>query len=64
MRFLIVVYDDGSYLHWFLLSVGYISDCYRMDEGFRPRSNQGIIEEVKLLKKNTGLPILSSMTDY
>ena len=25
--------------------------CYRMDKGFRPRSNEGIIEEIKLLKK-------------
>lgn len=26
--------------------------CYRMDEGFRPRSNQAIIEEIQLLKKD------------
>ncbi len=26
--------------------------CYRMDEGLRPRSNEGIIEEIKMLKKN------------
>lgn len=26
--------------------------CYRMDEGFRPRSAEGIIEEIKLLKKD------------
>ncbi|MBF0483585.1 MAG: radical SAM protein [Candidatus Omnitrophica bacterium] len=25
--------------------------CYLMDEGFRPRSNESIIEEIKLLKK-------------
>jgi len=26
--------------------------CYRMDEGFRPRGNESIIEEIKLLKKD------------
>ena len=26
--------------------------CYRMDTGFRPRSAEGIIEEIKLLKKD------------
>lgn len=26
--------------------------CYRMDEGFRPRSTEGIIEEIKLLWKD------------
>ncbi len=26
--------------------------CYRMDEGFRPRSNESIIEEIKLLQKD------------
>ncbi len=26
--------------------------CYRMDPGFRPRSNESIIDEIKLLKKN------------
>jgi len=26
--------------------------CYRMDEGFRPRSNQSIIEEIKFLRKD------------
>jgi len=26
--------------------------CYRMDQGFRPRCNESIIEEIKLLKKN------------
>jgi len=25
--------------------------CYRLDEGFRPRSNQSIIDEIKLLKE-------------
>jgi anaerobic magnesium-protoporphyrin IX monomethyl ester cyclase len=28
--------------------------CYRMDTGFRPRSNESIIEEIKLLKKDYG----------
>ncbi|MBI3378822.1 MAG: radical SAM protein [Nitrospirae bacterium] len=26
--------------------------CYRMDVGFRPRSNESIIEEIRLLKRN------------
>jgi anaerobic magnesium-protoporphyrin IX monomethyl ester cyclase len=26
--------------------------CYRMDKGFRPRSEEGIIEEIQLLKKD------------
>lgn len=29
--------------------------CYRMDEGFRPRSSEGIIEEIKMLKKDYGI---------
>lgn len=29
--------------------------CYRMDKGFRPRSSECIIEEVKLLKKKYGI---------
>lgn len=29
--------------------------CYRMDEGFRPRSNENIIEEIKFLKKEYGI---------
>jgi len=29
--------------------------CYRMDEGFRPRCNESIIEEIKLLKLNYGI---------
>jgi len=29
--------------------------CYRMDKGFRPRSNMSIIEEIKLLKKDYGI---------
>lgn len=33
--------------------------CYRMDQGFRPRSNQGIIEEIKLLKKDYGITYIA-----
>ena len=29
--------------------------CFRMDKGFRGRSSEGIIEEIKLLKKNYGV---------
>ena len=29
--------------------------CYRMDEGLRQRSNESVVEEVKLLKKNYGI---------
>lgn len=29
--------------------------CYRMDEGFRPRSNESIIGEIQLLKKDYGI---------
>ncbi len=33
--------------------------CYRLDEGFRPRSNEGIIEEIKLLKKDYGITYIA-----
>jgi len=33
--------------------------CYRMDEGFRPRSNQSIIEEIELLKKDYGITYIA-----
>lgn len=33
--------------------------CYRMDEGFRPRSSQGIIEEIELLKKDYGITYIT-----
>ncbi len=33
--------------------------CYRMDEGFRPRSNEAIIEEIKLLQKDYGITYIS-----
>jgi len=29
--------------------------CYRMDKGYRPRSSESIIEEIKLLKKDYGI---------
>jgi len=29
--------------------------CYRIEEGFRPRSNESIIDEIKLLKKDYGI---------
>jgi len=29
--------------------------CYRMDEGFRPRSNEAIVEEIRYLQKTYGL---------
>ncbi|MHB9073497.1 MAG: B12-binding domain-containing radical SAM protein [Desulfobaccales bacterium] len=33
--------------------------CYRMDEGFRPRSNEHIIEEIKMLKKEYGITYIA-----
>jgi len=33
--------------------------CYRMDEGFRPRSNESIIEEIHLLKKDYGITYIA-----
>jgi len=33
--------------------------CYRLDEGFRPRSNESIIEEIKLLKKDYGITYIA-----
>ena len=33
--------------------------CYRMDEGFRPRSNESIIEEIKLLKRDYGVTYIA-----
>lgn len=33
--------------------------CYRMDTGFRPRSNEAIIEEIKLLKRNFGITYIA-----
>ena len=29
--------------------------CYRMDKGFRPRSNEAIVEEIRFLKMNYGI---------
>ncbi len=33
--------------------------CYRMDKGFRPRSNEAIIEEIRLLQKNYGITYIA-----
>jgi len=33
--------------------------CYRMEEGFRSRSNKSIIEEIKLLKKDYGITYIA-----
>ncbi|MEW6181622.1 MAG: radical SAM protein [Bacillota bacterium] len=33
--------------------------CYRLDKGFRPRSNESIIEEVKLLKERYGITYIN-----
>lgn len=33
--------------------------CYRMDEGFRARSNQAIIEEIRFLKKEYGVTYIA-----
>jgi radical SAM superfamily enzyme YgiQ (UPF0313 family) len=33
--------------------------CYRMDKGFRPRSNESIIEEIKFLKKDYGITYIA-----
>jgi len=35
------------------------SFCYRMDPGFRPRSNESIIEEIRLLKKEYGVTYIA-----
>jgi len=33
--------------------------CYRMDEGCRTRSNESIVEEIKLLKRNYGITYIA-----
>jgi radical SAM superfamily enzyme YgiQ (UPF0313 family) len=33
--------------------------CYRMDKGFRPRSNESIIDEIKLLKRDYGITYIA-----
>jgi radical SAM superfamily enzyme YgiQ (UPF0313 family) len=33
--------------------------CYRMDKGFRPRSNESIIEEIKFLNKEYGINFIA-----
>lgn len=35
------------------------SFCYRLDKGFRPRSNAGIIEEIKFLKKKYSISYIA-----
>lgn len=37
--------------------------CYRMDEGFRPRSNQSIIEEIKFLQREYRIAYISFEDD-
>jgi radical SAM superfamily enzyme YgiQ (UPF0313 family) len=33
--------------------------CYRMDKGFRPRSNESIIEEIRLLNRDYGITYIA-----
>ncbi len=33
--------------------------CYRLDKGFRPRSNEAIIEEIKLLQRDYGITYIA-----
>lgn len=33
--------------------------CYRLDEGFRPRSNESIIEEIQFLKREYGITYIA-----
>ena len=33
--------------------------CYRLDEGFRPRSVDAVVEEIKLLKKDYGITFIA-----
>jgi len=33
--------------------------CYRMDKGFRPRKNEGIIEEIRFLKREYGITYIA-----
>lgn len=33
--------------------------CYRIDKGFRPRSNEGIIDEIRLLKRDFGITYIA-----
>jgi len=35
------------------------SFCYRMDKGFRPRSSESLIEEIRLLEKKFGINFIS-----
>ncbi len=36
-----------------------VHNCYRMDKGFRPRSNEKIINEIKLLKRMYGITYIA-----
>ncbi len=33
--------------------------CYRLDKGFRGRSNEGIVEEIRFIKKNYGITYIA-----
>jgi radical SAM superfamily enzyme YgiQ (UPF0313 family) len=37
--------------------------CYRLDPGFRPRSNESIIDEIKLLKKNYDITYITFLDE-
>lgn len=37
--------------------------CYRMDEGFRPRSTEGILEEIHILKKDYDISYIAFMDE-
>ncbi len=37
--------------------------CYRLDKGFRPRSTEGIVEEIKLLQRNYAINYLTFMDE-
>jgi anaerobic magnesium-protoporphyrin IX monomethyl ester cyclase len=37
--------------------------CYRMDEGFRPRSNGGMVEEIRFLQQNYGITYIDFADD-
>lgn len=37
--------------------------CYRMDTGFRPRSNEAIIEEIRMLQKDYGITYIAFLDE-
>jgi len=37
--------------------------CYRLDPGFRPRSNESVIDEIKLLKKNYDITYITFLDE-